>query len=266
MKKSKLGLETLAVHAGEGPCEATGALDTPVYMSNTFVAGSTDELAARFTEEKPGYVYTRYSNPTIKALEEKVAALEGGEAAVAMASGMAAISSVILGFVGAEDHVVASRSIYGASYNFINEKLPRLGAEGTFVGSNEVAEFEKAIRPNTKLIYFETPSNPVLEIMDIEALARLDPALLPYAQICDASTEPADTSRTGLFSDARDGRRLLGDGDLPVREFVATLPAGIPLSLEIRSRQLRDDCPESTERAARVHANAVDYLAASTTG
>ncbi len=173
MKKSKLGLETLAVHAGEGPCEATGALDTPVYMSNTFVAGSTDELAARFTEEKPGYVYTRYSNPTIKALEEKVAALEGGEAAVAMASGMAAISSVILGFVGAEDHVVASRSIYGASYNFINEKLPRLGAEGTFVGSNEVAEFEKAIRPNTKLIYFETPSNPVLEIMDIEALARL---------------------------------------------------------------------------------------------
>ena len=100
----------------------------------------------------------------------------------------------------------------------------------------------------------------------IEALARLDTALLPYAQICDASTEPADTSRAGLFSDARDERRLLGDGDLPVREFVAALPAGVPLSLEIRSRQLRERYPDAAERAARVHANAVDYLAASTTG
>ena len=100
----------------------------------------------------------------------------------------------------------------------------------------------------------------------IEALGRLDPALLPYAQICDAPAEPADTSRAGLFSDARDERRLLGGGDLPVREFVAALPEGTPLSLEIRSRQLRERYPGAAERAARVHTNAVGYLADGGTG
>ena len=98
----------------------------------------------------------------------------------------------------------------------------------------------------------------------ITALRQLDPALLPYAQVCDAPARPADASRPGLFSDARDGRRLLGEGALPVREFLAALPAGIPLSLEIRSRRLRERFPDAVERAACVHANAVDYLAAST--
>ena len=100
----------------------------------------------------------------------------------------------------------------------------------------------------------------------IEALGQLDAALLPYAQICDASAWPADSSRPGLFSDARDGRRLLGDGDLPVREFIAALPEGTPLSLEIRSRQLRRLYPDAAERAARVHANAIGYLVAGGTG
>ena len=97
----------------------------------------------------------------------------------------------------------------------------------------------------------------------IAALRQLDPALLPYAQLCDAPARPADRSVPGLFDDARDRRRLLGEGDLPVREYLASLPAGIPLSLEIRSRQLRDHYPDSTERAARVHANAIEYLARS---
>ena len=95
----------------------------------------------------------------------------------------------------------------------------------------------------------------------IAALRRLDPALLPYAQLCDAPTRPAEVSPSGLFDDARDGRRLLGEGGLPVREFVDALPEGIPLSLEIRSRQLREDYPDATERAARVHANAIEFLA-----
>ena len=100
----------------------------------------------------------------------------------------------------------------------------------------------------------------------IEALRRLDPALLPYAQICDGPARPAEGSRAGLFSDARDERRLLGDGELPVREFLAALPQGIPLSLEIRSRRLRERHPEAAERAARVRANAAGYLAAGSTG
>ena len=164
---------TLAVHAGEPPCRVTGALDTPIYQSTTFVSASADEMAAVYGEEKFGYMYTRYGNPTIRALEEKIQKLEGGEAALAFSSGMAAISSAILGYVKAGDHVVASRSLYGAAYNFLNRKLPRMGASTTFVESTRVEDFEKAIRPITRMIYFETPSNPVLAILDIRALAAL---------------------------------------------------------------------------------------------
>jgi methionine-gamma-lyase len=165
--------QTLAVHAGESPCRATGALDTPIYQSTTFVSADADEMAAVYGGEKPGYMYTRYGNPTLQALEEKLAALECGEAAQVFSSGMAAISSAILGYIRAGDHVVAARSLYGAAYDFLARKLPSLGASTTFVQSTHVEEFEKAIRPNTKLIYLETPSNPTLEILDIAALAQV---------------------------------------------------------------------------------------------
>jgi len=171
--KERHQFATLAVHAGETPCPATGALDTPIYQSTTFVAADSDEMAAVYGEEKFGYMYTRYGNPTIRALEQKVAALERGEAALAFASGMAAISSAILGYVKAGDHVVAARSLYGAAYNFLNTKLPRLGAATTFVPSSRPEDFERALRPNTRLIYFETPSNPTLDIIDIAALAAM---------------------------------------------------------------------------------------------
>ena len=166
-------LATLAVHAGESPCPVSGALDTPIYQSTTFVSANSDEMAAVYGEQKFGYMYTRYGNPTIHALEEKVAVLEGGEAALATSTGMAAISSAILGYVKAGDHVVASRSLYGGAYNFINRVLPRFGVSTTFVEEACREAFERAIRPETRLIYFETPSNPVLGILDIAALADL---------------------------------------------------------------------------------------------
>jgi methionine-gamma-lyase len=164
---------TQAVHAGEAPCPATGALDTPIYQSTTFVSPNADDMAAVYGEEKFGYMYTRYGNPTIRALELKMSALEAGEAALATASGMAAISSAILGYVQGGDHVVAARSLYGAAYDFLAQKLPRFGASTTFVESTKAADFEKCIQPNTRLIYFETPSNPVLDIIDITALAEV---------------------------------------------------------------------------------------------
>ena len=164
---------TLAVHAGEAPCKLTGAVATPIYQSSTFAAVDSDEMAALYAGEKPGYTYTRYGNPTVHALEEKLAALEAGEAALAFGSGMAAISSAILGYVKAGDHVVAARSLYGATYDFLNRILPSLGASTTFVRSTRAEDFEKAIRPNTRLVYLETPSNPVLEILDIAALAGM---------------------------------------------------------------------------------------------
>jgi methionine-gamma-lyase len=171
--KNDYRFATLAVHAGQSPCPVTGAVDTPIYQATTFAAADSDEMAAVYGGEKPGYMYTRYGNPTLHALEEKLAALECGEAAQVFSSGMAAITSAILVYIRAGDHVVAARSLYGAAYDFLNKMLPSLGASATFVQSTRVEEFEKAIRPNTKLIYFETPSNPVLEILDIEALAQL---------------------------------------------------------------------------------------------
>jgi len=171
--KEDYRFETLAVHAGQSPCPLTGAVDTPIYQSTTFASADAEEMAAVYAGEKPGYMYTRYGNPTLHALEEKLAALECGEAAQVFSSGMAAVSSAILGYVRAGDHIVAARSLYGAAYDFLARKLPSFGVSTTFVQSTRVEEFEKALRPDTKLIYFETPSNPVLEILDIAALAQL---------------------------------------------------------------------------------------------
>ena len=172
MKKS-LQFATKAVHAGEDPCPLTGALDTPIYQSTSFASATADDMAALYGGEKPGYMYTRYGNPTVHALEVKVAALEGGEAAQAFGSGMAAISCALLNYLKAGDHVVAARALYGAAYDFLNRTLPALGITTTFVASTCVDDFAQAFQPNTRLLYFETPSNPTLAIYDVAALAEL---------------------------------------------------------------------------------------------
>ncbi|MBZ5562227.1 MAG: PLP-dependent aspartate aminotransferase family protein [Acidobacteriia bacterium] len=223
---------TLAVHAGEAPCRMTGALDTPIYQSTTFASANSDEMAAVYGEEKPGYMYTRYGNPTIHALEEKLAALEGGEAALAFSSGMAAISSAILGYVKGGDHVVAARSLYGAAYNFLNKKLPAMGASTTFVQSTRVEDFAQAIRPNTKLIYFETPSNPILEILDIAGLARLGrergvPTMIDNTFASPALQQPLKLGVTVVVHSAT--KYLCGHGDamagavIGPRDYIAHL-------------------------------------------
>jgi len=214
--KNEQQFATLAVHAGEAPCPATGALDTPIYQSTTFVSADADEMSAVYGEEKFGYMYTRYGNPTVHALEEKVAALEGGEAALAFATGMAAISSAIMGYVKAGDHVVATRMLYGAAYNFLNTKLPRMGAATTFVPSSRVEDLEQAIRPNTRLIYFETPSNPTLEIVDIAAVARMAkargiPTILDNTFATPALQRPLELGVTVAVHSAT--KYLCGHGD-----------------------------------------------------
>ena len=223
---------TLAVHAGEEPCRATGALDTPIYQSTTFVSADADEMAAVYGEQKPGYMYTRYGNPTIHALETKLAALEGGEAALATASGMAAVSTAILGYVKTGDHVVAARSLYGATYNFLNRKLPRMGASATFVESTRVEDFERAIQPNTRLIYFETPSNPVLDVVDIAEIAALGrrrgiPTMLDNTFASPALQQPLRLGVTVAVHSAT--KYLCGHGDamggaiIGSREYISLL-------------------------------------------
>jgi methionine-gamma-lyase len=223
---------TLAVHAGEQIDPVTGALDTPIYQSTTFAAADSAEMAAVYGEEKPGYMYTRYGNPTLHALEEKLAALEGGEAALAAATGMAAISTAILGYVKAGDHVVASRSLYGAAYNFLNRKLPRMGACTTFVGSLDTADFGRALQPNTRLIYFETPTNPVLDVLDIGALAELGrsrgvPTMIDNTFASPALQQPLKFGVTVVVHSAT--KYLCGHGDamggaiIGPREYIADL-------------------------------------------
>ncbi|HLY63319.1 MAG TPA: aminotransferase class I/II-fold pyridoxal phosphate-dependent enzyme [Terriglobia bacterium] len=214
--KNEQDFATLAVHAGEAPCAATGALDTPIYQSTTFVSADSNEMAAVYGDEKFGYMYTRYGNPTIHALEVKMAALEGGEAALAAGSGMAAISTAILGYVKMGDHVVAGRSLYGAAYNFLNKKLPRMGASATFVASTRVEDFEKAIQPSTRLIYFETPSNPIMEILDIEKLAALGksrgiPTMIDNTFASPALQQPIASGVTVVVHSAT--KYLCGHGD-----------------------------------------------------
>ncbi len=230
--KNGYQFDTLAVHAGEAPCRTTGALDTPIYQSTTFASANSDEMAAVYGEEKPGYMYTRYGNPTIHALEEKLAALEGGEGALAFSSGMAAISSAILGYVKGGDHVVAARSLYGAAYNFLNKKLPAMSASTTFVQSTRVEDFAQAIRPNTKLIYFETPSNPILEILDIAGLARLGrergvPTMIDNTFASPALQQPLKLGVTVAVHSAT--KYLCGHGDamagavIGPRDYIAHL-------------------------------------------
>jgi len=214
--KNGLQFATLAVHAGEVTCPTTGALDTPIYQSTTFASASAQEMAEVYGEEKPGFMYTRYGNPTIHALEQKFAALEGGEAALATATGMAAISSAIMGYVKVGDHVVASRSLYGAAYNFLNKKLPRMGASTTFVESPRIEDFEKAFRPNTRLLYFETPSNPVLEVLDIAGVARVArsrgvPSMIDNTFASPALQQPLQMGVTVVVHSAT--KYLCGHGD-----------------------------------------------------
>ncbi|MFY9370984.1 MAG: methionine gamma-lyase [bacterium] len=173
MKLQEAGFSTRAVHAGQGPCPLTGALSTPIYQTSTFVFENVDQGAARFAGEEAGYIYTRLGNPTVTAFEEKIAVLEGGEAGLAFASGMAAISAVLFALTKQGDHIVACDTLYGCTHAFLSSILPRYGIETTFVDLSDPAKGAAALRPNTKVIYLETPANPTMKLVDIEAMVEL---------------------------------------------------------------------------------------------
>ncbi|OGF53273.1 MAG: methionine gamma-lyase, partial [Candidatus Fraserbacteria bacterium RBG_16_55_9] len=176
-RENVMRFDTEAVHAGEGSDPTTGAVDTPIYQASTFTHGDAAESArvveALHAGERDGYLYTRWGNPTLRALEGKLAALEGGEAALATATGMAAISTAILSVARAGDHIVAARQLYSGTYRLLSKHLPGLGIQTTFVDPTDLKHFERALQSNTKLIYMETPSNPLLEITDIAGVAKL---------------------------------------------------------------------------------------------
>ena len=165
--------ETLQLHAGQVVDATTKSRAVPIYQTTSFVFDDTQEGADLFALQKAGNIYTRITNPTTSAFEERIAALEGGVGALATASGMAAITYTILGLAHAGDHVVAASTIYGGTFNLLKETLPRYGITTTFVDIDNLEEIEVAIKDNTKLVLIETLGNPVINIPDIEKIAEI---------------------------------------------------------------------------------------------
>ena len=165
--------ETLQLHAGQVVDATTKSRAVPIYQTTSFVFEDTQEGAELFALQKAGNIYTRITNPTTSAFEERIAALEGGVGALATASGMAAITYTILALAHAGDHVVAASTIYGGTFNLLKETLPRYGITTTFFDIDNLEEVEAAIKDNTKLVLIETLGNPVINIPDIEKIAEI---------------------------------------------------------------------------------------------
>jgi methionine-gamma-lyase len=166
-------LATICVHAGDEPDAATHALDVPIVMSSAFGFASAAEAADAFQGKNDAYIYGRWGNPTVEALEAKLAALEGTADACATASGMAAVSGAVLATCAQGDHVVAPRAMYAESARLLRERLPRFGIETTFVDATAPGAYEHALRPTTRLLYIETPANPNLAVADVAAIVAL---------------------------------------------------------------------------------------------
>ncbi|MBK3495536.1 O-acetylhomoserine aminocarboxypropyltransferase/cysteine synthase [Viridibacillus sp. YIM B01967] len=165
--------ETLLLHGGQEPDPTTGARAVPIYRTTAYAFNSTEHAQKLFALEEAGNIYSRIMNPTVDVFEKRVALLEGGTAAVALSSGMAAIAFSILNIARAGDHIVASGSLYGGTYNLFANTLPRYGITASFVDERNPENFRTAIKENTKAIYVETIGNPSLTIVDIEALANI---------------------------------------------------------------------------------------------
>ncbi len=165
-------LDTLAVRAGQVR-SAEGEHSEALFLTSSYVFASAAEAAARFTGELPGNVYSRYTNPTVRTFEERIAALEGAEQAVATASGMAAILSTCMALLKAGDHLVCSRSVFGTTTVLLNKFMAKFGVETTYVDLTDLAAWRAAIRPETRMLFLETPSNPLSDVADLGALAEL---------------------------------------------------------------------------------------------
>ena len=172
MSEQKYQPETLAVRAGTVQSQF-GENSEALFLTSSFTFESAAQAAARFTGEQPGNIYSRFTNPTVTMFEERLAALEGAEQCVATASGMSAILACVMGLLKAGDHIVASRSIFGATINLFTNIIKKFGVETTYVSATDVSEWQAAVRPNTKLFFLETPSNPLTEISDIAAIAAV---------------------------------------------------------------------------------------------
>jgi O-succinylhomoserine sulfhydrylase len=166
------GPDTLAVHSGQVRTQE-GEMSEPVFASTSYVFGSAAEAAARFSGESPGNIYSRFTNPTVRVFEQRIAAMEGGERAVATGSGMAAILAAGLGLLKSGDHIVSSNGVFGSTVILFNNYFAKFGVETSYVPLTQLSAWRAAIRPNTRWLFLETPANPLTEVADIAALSAL---------------------------------------------------------------------------------------------
>ncbi len=172
METKNLGINSKLVHAGH-KTDLTGSVNVPIYQTSTFAFRSAAEGAALFSGEQDGFIYTRIGNPTVRALEDNVAELENGCGGIATSSGMGAICTVYLALLNAGAHVVSTASVYGPTRGLMEKDFSRFGVESSYVDTCDLAQVENALRPNTKLVYVETPANPTMQVTDIEKVAAI---------------------------------------------------------------------------------------------
>jgi len=164
-------LSTQALHAGHDASTSKGTQAVPIYQTTSYVFNDSDHAANLFSLAEPGFIYTRLNNPTNDVLEQRLAAMEGGVAAVATASGTAAIATTLMVILKTGDHIVASNSLYGGTYNLLSNTLPRFGITTTFVDPDDAENFANAIQPNTRLFFAESLGNPKLDVLDLKAIS-----------------------------------------------------------------------------------------------
>lgn len=176
-----LKLATNALHAGHDVTQTQGTRAVPIYQTSSYVFNDSEHAANLFALSESGYIYTRLNNPTNDVLEQRLAAVEGGVAAVATASGTAAIATTFMTLLKAGDHIVASNSLYGGTFNMLNNTLPRFGITTTFVDPDDVENFAKAVKPNTRAFFAESLGNPKLDVLDLEGIsAQAKAAKVPF--------------------------------------------------------------------------------------
>jgi len=167
-----LKLATKALHAGHDVKQTQGTRAVPIYQSTSYVFNNSEHAANLFSLSESGYIYTRLNNPTNDVLEQRLAAVEGGVAAVATASGTSAIATTFMTLLKSGDHIIASNSLYGGTYNMLNNTLPRFGITTTFVDPDNVENFKNALKPNTKVFFAESLGNPKLDVIDLEGISK----------------------------------------------------------------------------------------------
>ncbi|NOQ54888.1 MAG: aminotransferase class V-fold PLP-dependent enzyme [Thermoplasmata archaeon] len=233
----KKGISTRCVHAGEEPEPTTGAMGTPIFQNTTYLYPNPDLPKANDARVGDYYIYTRYNNPTVEALERKVADLEGAGSAVAFASGMAAISTTLLTVAGKGGHIVSARDLYGGTYNLMRDILPSLGIEVTFVDTRDTRSFGRALRDDTRLLYCESITNPLLKVADIPELAGIAHAASVPLVVDATFSTPVNQNPLALGADVvvHSGTKYLGGHSDVVSGVVAT---NDELAHDIRERMI----------------------------